>query len=69
MKNESVYSFIFDFLESEAVAAAAYNKNRDYYDYPPAAVIVIAATVIKTTHELIPPLCYYIMSPQKGMLL
>ena len=50
MKNESVYSFIFDFLESEAVAAAAYNKNRDYYDYPPAAMF-FAATVIKTTHE------------------
>jgi len=34
--------------------AAAYDKNRDYYqDYPPAAIVIVIAiskTFIKTTH-------------------
>jgi len=39
--------------------AATQNNNRNYDDYPPPAIpiIAVAATVIKTTHELIPPFC------------
>jgi len=56
------------FIKLESVAEAAYNKNYNDYDYPPVAAIIIAASIIETTHILIPPFCYYIMSEQKGVL-
>jgi len=49
------YSLIF--LELEAAATAAYDTNRNYYNYPPAIIIIAATVIIKTTHELIPPFC------------
>jgi len=53
----SFFLFYLIFL-LKTVAEAAYNKNYNYYDYPPAAaLIIVIESVIKTTHELIPPFC------------